>query len=411
MKKITSLILAALLGATCFLFVACQKKQTPPSVIPQENILYDFEDYDRNFSLMRVMTYFGAVKVNTDTQYVRSGKVSALLQPLGYHSTMIGNVFTPTLAPESCLYIPFQSVKYDFDYTDAAHLNQVRMAVYNAEATDKNMYVGLVFERNVQEVCEPTKFTLRPGWNDVLYVVEHDRLVINYDLGMCYGLALSFDRVGSRYLKDAPKIYLDDIRIDTTEAAVTPNDLVELDAGELCDFEKGYQRYAFTSGVYDKARRPDLEIVTATSAGIAAPSGHRILKTTIKPVDAIDGTIYDYVYLRQGIIDKANIGSYAQSAKVCFDVYNADDDILDLSITFVSTRNANSYVVTGHINAAPKQWMTYSIAIEEINRKFDEAFNVANLYSTQPGPIRIAYPEFTGTANKTVYFDNFRIEG
>ena len=408
MKRLGTILLAVALALATFALPAgCKKKESGKgNAAAQENILYDFEDYDRNFQLMRVMSYFGAVNVNEDKTYVRSGERSALLRPLGYHSTMVGNVFTPTLQPESCLYIPLSSEKYAFDYADASKLREVRMAMYNAESEDKNAYVSLIFERNAQEVCEPTRFTLRPGWNDVLYVVEHDRLAVNYDLSVCYGIALSFDRVGSRSIADAPEIYLDDIRLETYDTAVTPDDIVELDENELCDFEKPYQRYAVTSGVYDKAVRPDLEVITAADEGIAATSGHRALKVTLKPVDAIDGTIFDYVYLREGVIRKANISSQPLSARVCVDVYNAGDETLDLAITFVSTRNTNTYAVAGHLYAAPKAWSTYRIALSEI----DNLFEGEKIYSANPGPIRLAWGEFTGENNRIFYVDNFRIE-
>ena len=407
MKKAISLFLICMLSlATIVLPAGCSKKDESggtPSLA--ENMLYDFEDYDRNFQLMKVMSYFGAVNVNRDKTYVRSGEQSALLQPLGYHSTMIGNVFTPTLKPESCLYIPLSSNKYEFDYTDAGKLREIRMAMYNAESTDKNVYVGLIFEYNAQEVCEPTRFTLKPGWNDVMYVVEHDRLAINYDLSTCYGIALSFDRVKTPNLAHAPKIFSAVLRVGTLETAVTPADVVELDENELCDFEKGYQRYAVTSGVYDKAIRPDLEIVTAQN-GVSPTSGHRMLKVTLKPTDAIDGSIFDTIYLREGIVRKANISALPLSAKICIDVYNACDIMLDLPITFVSMRNQNTYAVAGHLYAAPGVWSTFSIEVGEVDRLFEGE----KVYTAYPGPIRIEWGEFTGDENRILYVDNFRIE-
>lgn len=133
MKKIGSVILAGALALTATaMFAACNddgKKQEEQS---QSVLLYDFEDYDRNYSLMRVMSYFGAVNVNRNAQYVKSGEGSALLQPLMWHSTMIGNTYSG-IKPESCLYIPFSSNRYEFDYSDAGKIQTVRFAMYNAE--------------------------------------------------------------------------------------------------------------------------------------------------------------------------------------------------------------------------------------------------------------------------------------
>ena len=75
MKKIISLFLICMLSLAMIVLPAgCSKKdESGKTPAPAENVLYDFEDYDRNFQLMKVMSYFGAVNVNRDKTYVRSG--------------------------------------------------------------------------------------------------------------------------------------------------------------------------------------------------------------------------------------------------------------------------------------------------------------------------------------------------
>lgn len=405
MKRMCMFILALSLAfATAATAIGCNKQKTDVTV--NEVTLYDFEDYDRNFALMRVMAYFGAVNVNRDEKYVKSGKMSALLQPLGYHSTMIGNVFTPTLKPECCLYIPFSSNKYDFDYTDATHLDAVRFSMYNAEETALPVYVSLIFERNAQTVSEPVAFTLKPGWNEVIYRLDHDVLAINHDLSACYGLALGFDRVGSRDLADAPEVYLDDVRLQLADTVVTPKNLIELDENEICDFEKAYQKHTVTSFSFDKAMRPDLEIVTAADYGLTAPSGRKVLRAALKPVDAVDGTIYDQIYLTQALIDAVGFSSLDDDAYFCFEFYNDTELPMDLSVTFLDTKNSG-YKVARHLYANPKQWTPYRIRLADVDALWGNAEE--RTYRDNPGPIRIEWAEFTD-GEHVVYMDNFRIE-
>lgn len=405
MKRIGSVILAGALALTATaMFAACNddgKKQEEQS---QSVLLYDFEDYDRNYSLMRVMSYFGAVNVNRNAQYVKNGEGSALLQPLMWHSTMIGNTYSG-IKPESCLYIPFSSNRYEFDYSDAGKIQTVRFAMYNAEEDALPVYAGLVFDKNVQTVSEPVKFTLKPGWNDVFYTLDHNALAINYDLSGCYGLALSFDRVGSRDLADAPKVYLDDLYLDLTATSVTTTSVITLDENEICDFEKLYQRYTVTSYSFDKALRPDLDIVTAADYGLTAPSGHKVLRAVLKPTDAIDGTIYDQILLTQALIDAVGFDKLPDDAYFCFDFYNDNDVPMDLSVTFLDTKNSG-YKVARHLYANPRQWTAYRIRIADVDALWGED---ENTYRNHPGPIRIEWAEFTD-AERVIYVDNFRIE-
>ena len=355
-------------------------------------LLYDFEDYDRNFQLMRVMSYFGAVKVNTETQYVKNGNVSALLQPLGYHSTMLNN--PRTTSPESCLYVPFTSETYDFDYSDSAKIREIDFSIYNGEEESVSVYVGLIYDKHAQEVSEPIEFVLEPGWNEVTYTLDHNILAINYDLSACYGMALSFDRVGSRELKEAPQLYLDDIWLKLNESAVTPEDVIVLDDNEICDFEKSYQEYVVKSESYDKALRPDLDIVMASDYGLQAISGDKVLRAVLKPTDCIDGTIYDSIYFAQSLMDKIDFSEVSDEDRICFDIYNDSNTTFDFSVQFVAKDNS-TYVK--HLQAKAGEWTTVEIFFKEIN------------FAESVAEIRILWSEFLGS-KKVIYFDDFRIE-
>ena len=358
-------------------------------------LLYDFEDYDRNFQLMKVMSYFGATNVNEDEQYVKNGDTSALLQPLGYHSTMINN--PNWKQPESCLYIPFTSYTYEFDYSDSAKIKEIRFSMYNAEEENVFVYVGLIYDKHAQEVSGTREFVLEPGWNEVVYTLDHNMLAINYDLSACYGLALSFDRVGSRELKDAPKLYLDDIWLKLNDTAVIPENIIVLNDNEICDFEKDYQKYVVQTELYDKAHRPDLDIVSASDYGMKATSGEKILRAVLKPTDCIDGMIYNSIYLTQSLIDNIDFSTLGNDELLCFDIYNASSSNLDLSVTFHNTET-DDYSVK-QLQAKPNRWTKFEISMEELG----------DTYRNNAGEIHIHYSEFYGN-EKIMYLDNFRID-
>lgn len=404
MKRIWIWIMAAF---CCLSFLtACQAAEEPPGEeeeTERDVLLYDFEDYDRNFQLLRVMSYFGAVNVNRETDYVKSGEASALLQPLGYHSTMTGNTFTG-IKPECCLYLPFASETFGFDYTDSGKITEIRFSMYNARETELAVYVGLIYERNATVVSEPAVYTLEPGWNEVFYLPDHNALALDYNLQACYGLALSFDRTGSRELADAPKIYLDDVWLTVDETAVSPQPLVELSENEICDFERLWQKYAVKSSVFDKALRPDVAVVRAADYGLTAPSGQWVLRAELKPTDCIDGTIYDSVYLTQAVIDGANLSGRADGDLLCFEIYNDSEAAIDFSLTFHTTKDSGYSV--SHLYASPGQWTSYRIRMEDIDALWGTG---EKTYRENPGEIHLEWPEFMGE-NRVIYLDDFRIE-
>ena len=366
-------------------------------------LLYDFEAYDRSFQLMRVMSYFGAVNVNRDPQYVKSGTTSALLQPLGYHSTMIGNT-RQGIQPESCLYIPFTSETYGFDYSDSGKIREIRFSLYNVQETQMAVYVGLIYEKNAVTVSEPVRFLLQPGWNDVVYEVDHSVLALNYDLSSCYGMALSFDRVNSREREDAPKLYLDNIRLELGRTAVIPDDLIALEEHELCDFERSYQQYVVKSRSHDKAHRPSLEVVSAGEYGMEAPSGQKILRAVLKPTDGIDGTIYDSIYLTQPVVDRANLKALEDNDRVCFEIYNDSNQPIDIALAFQETAN-NTYR-TKNVKIEPGTWTSCWLTMKEIDALWGTG---EKTYRNNPGEVRLHWSEFTGK-EKVIYLDDFRIE-
>lgn len=368
-----------------------------------EILLYDFEDYERNFQLMRVCGYFGAVNVNLDKQYVKNGNISALLQPLGPHSTAnAGNVLG--VNPKTCLYIPFSSTKYKFDYTDGTKLEEVRFSIYNAETKPINLYVSLIMEKNAQKLSPAETFVLEPGWNEVFYTPDHSVIAINYDLQQCYGIALNSDNVHSRYLKDAPKLYMDDLYITLRKESVEVKNLIDLKENEICDFESDWQKYVLTSMVADDTDAPDLEIVTASDYGLVAPSGNKILRVTMKPTDIITSTVYNGFTFTQALIDAIGLENLSDDRCIAFDVYNASSVPLDFPTIFYNSKETTYKGYNTLVN--PGEWTTSRISLKTLDELFGKGENTYRMY---PSHMVIQWPEFKGE-ERVAYFDNFRIE-
>lgn len=398
MRRLYVCILASVL---CLLSLnGCRTVETSAQLGKNtEVLLYDFEDYDRNFQLMKALAYFGAVNVNKDTQYVKSGNVSALIQPLGPQSTAI-SANGWGLQQNTCLYIPFTAYAYDFDYTDCAKIQNISMHIYNAEETEINMYISLVFNKWADEMSQPVPFTLAPGWNEVNYMPDHTALAINHNLQACYGMGLQFDKVDSRELKDAPKLYLDDISLTITEKAVKPEMVEVLDENGVCDFETISQKYIVKAEVYDKALEPELNIVTAKDYGITAPSGQKVLRAELKPVEFVDTSIYERIVFTEALSEAFDFENAEDGDRFCFDIYNDSDEAMDIAVIF---RLPKATITMGsHLYVNPHQWTSYSIS-------FDNLVDDTNDYRNDSGQIELHYGRFEGK-EKVLYIDNLRIE-
>ena len=398
MTRLYVLILAL---ALCFTSITgCGTKEASAQLGKKtEVLLYDFEDYDRNFQLMKAMAYFGAVNVNKDTEYVKSGKVSALIQPLGAQSTT-QSTNGWGLQQYTCLYIPFMSAHYDFDYTDCAKIQTISMSVYNAEETDINMYISLVFNKWVDELSDPVPFSLAPGWNEVTYMLDHSAVAMNHNLQACHGIGLQFDKVNSRELKDAPKLYMDDIKLNITEKAVEPKKLELLDENGVCDFEAIAQKYVVGYEVHDRIREMDVDIVTAKDYGMTAPSGQKILRAVLKPADYIDGTIYEKIIFKQALMESFDLEHAENTDRICFDFYNGSDVAIDFTVLFKFPKASG--MMGDHLYASPHQWTTFSISLDALRNDTID-------YRTDVGQMEIHFQEFDGE-ERVMYIDNLRIE-
>ena len=120
-------------------FAGCKDNKTEGNEVEDNNpakivTLANFEQFDPDFQLLRLRKGFGAVNVNQDKDYVKSGESSAKLQPLGRYKDKA----------KPFLYFELESELYDYSYADLDYLYSISMWLYNDSEEQKEAEIGIV---------------------------------------------------------------------------------------------------------------------------------------------------------------------------------------------------------------------------------------------------------------------------
>ena len=119
MKKIKILVvllLVVMIGCVALSSCGKIKKESEKSESNDNKnvILADFEEWAPDFQLLKLREEFGAIDVNKDTQYVKSGKQSAKLYVMGWEA-----------GTDPYFFIPTYSELFQFDYTNFNSVDSV----------------------------------------------------------------------------------------------------------------------------------------------------------------------------------------------------------------------------------------------------------------------------------------------
>ena len=221
MKKVVLTLLCICLLAMTGCGEETEKKPTNQDSVKQETdtveegftVLCDFEKWEPDFSLIKLFNDFGKISRNTDSAYVKRGTMSAKLQPIGI----------PNSADKPMFYIPLNSALYDFNYGDVTNYYNFSVSVYNAEEYDVEIGVGLVYEesvpgRSISKMTEAQISVLKPGWNEVEYLLQKypytftNPTISEYSETECKAVYFNFEtvEVEGDSVEDAPVLYMDD---------------------------------------------------------------------------------------------------------------------------------------------------------------------------------------------------------
>lgn len=391
-KRICLTFLSAMF--LCTGLISCggdgDKKPTAKNIV-----LADFERFEPDFQLLRISTYFGAVNVNKDMQYVKSGKTSAKVQPLGRWQT----------ESKPLMYFPLVSSRFEYDYSDFSYYDGVALWIYNAQSENIPVEIGFVEKMiDINEVATISgeTWTLSSGWNRIVYYPDLDSLNLTCDIFNLYGVYLRFPNTPSTELEDAPVFYVDDVILKVAPKKQDIKELVQLEENEILFFDKDWQQNIIISNPAHENAIPEVSVVKASEEGIvSAPNGateNCILKLVTKPCSESGWPsieIPSKVIDKSGVadIERANRGKY----ELCFDVYSKDLDTYlypDFGVSMWSNWHAtNVYVSQG-------EWTTY---------RYNLSLVPTSIYSGFCG-FRVSWPEYASGGERTYYFDNFRIE-
>ncbi len=346
-------------------------------------ILVDFERYAPDFSLIRLGSEFGSVNVNKNPEFVHGGEASAELRPMG-----------SSLGSRPYMSIPLSSTLYEYDYSDISCIEYVRMYLYSGE--ESAVTVGFTAANG--SLTSGHEFELSDGWNEIIYYPDHTVINLSFELDSMAGVYLQFDNAGVDKVADAKAYYLDDVSLMLTDP-VTVEDIIELDEGEVMDFEKAYQKYVISGESTKPKCMPEVSVVRASEYGLTAPSGEHILKVVTKPGDSREAT-WPRVVIPEKIIRRAfsavSEADYA-NYRFAFDTY-----------AFTGTRIWYAeFYGSGGTSRIPEytivekgKWSTYSRPLSTLK----------DVHLNNPGFFKIAVGEYVDAGEQIFFFDNFRLE-
>ena len=436
--KIASFILATVSMLSTFSLFACDK--TKEVQAGENQVLFaDFESWEPDFQLMKVYNEFGRVTRNKDQAFVKSGKYSAKLQPVGGYNKIT----------KPCVVFPFESDLFAFDYVDITNFSQIDCAFYNDSDAEITATIGFAKSCSADGAVlgMGQEFALKPkAWTDVNYKIDCSFLSMLIDVNRVGGLYIQFPDTGVVYPDEAPSIYLDDIVITKAEkkAEVKPDfnlytEGVPYESGykvEVMDFENDYQKYFDLSDINEK--KGTVKVVDEDEVGIMASHGEKMLQ--VKRLNNRDSGDF-HVYIPDMLMRAAGMTTIPvekwKEVYFAFDTYLDYDKVEEEYLRCYKMKEGNSsqaplgfvmfvdgrwqlckygFQDSNGVNVWEKgqplmqsrKWTTWRISLYEL--AYNRRNAVESDYITNPGAFKIYFScRFNGDVYDT-YLDNFRLE-
>lgn len=431
-KRILAFGLSLLMSVSAFgSLVACNEPNGETPKEETEITFANFEQWGPDFQLLRVINNFGKVTRNDDKAFVKEGKYSAKLQP-------VGTYLTPS---DPLLYLPTQSSEFEYNYTDFTNYDRITAYMYNAEEKPLTATIGLV-----SGIASPTVVSTVPGdtvylqpkqWTRIDYWLELDMINLSADVTNIKGVYFQFANAGVLYPQDAPTVYLDEITIGKAEEKHVVNDVITLKENEICDFETGYQKFIMQANRAGSVEETfEMDVVKATDYGFTASSGENVLRILRHPSKASGR---NFLMIPETLMQKAGINKIPEAdykkTYLCFEMRFGKNPTTESFGTQVTTtggkgrmwtrrivRKAGEYMykvngeyidrgVVGQwapwdyaIRPNDSEWVTFKLSLFEI------AKHCGANYVSNPGYFAIIIYNYSGKTDTELFFDNFRLE-
>ena len=437
MKKVIVFILSILMCVSSIGFFGCGKTAN------KDVILANFEQWGPDFQLIRLFNNFGKVTRNSDPQFVNSGKYSAKFQTVGGYVD----------SSNPLIYFTAISDLFEFDYRNFTEYSEISCYVYNATGKTKEVTVGLVTSvasSTSISLAQGQIFVLEPNqWTRIDYWLDIDFLSLFLDLENIEGVYFQFENTGNMYVDDQNVYYLDDLKLVASKSKQTIQDIIEVDSGEVCYFEKSYQNYIVTAEI-PTSESTAISLSTVNTAEYQLPEsfGTKALKCTVHSTldesQSVSKIIFTEKLLSKTLLKTSDADvedlNYLKTTFFAFDVYTTDDYTgyaNQFSVWYttkgyggngsyvwpLATKDMYYGVVNGrevrfergtfdkyapNFKAVKDEVATYKVSLYEL--AYGRAAGSGIDFLKNPGKISIWVQRNTTGRDITYFFDNFRIE-
>lgn len=391
-------------------------------------MFYDFENYERNLAQLRTFGSFGVVSENREIEYVSEGLVSCKLQPLGAKDT----------TSKPYIVFPTYSPIYDYNYTNFNNYRQFTGDFYNAEEKEVKVDIGLATstptylrdEKNQwMETSVSNSVTLKPGWNKIVYTIEHDLLGVAKNLNEIYGIFLAFENAGSRFAKDAVTIYVDNFKLEKLETAHVKAEKFDVKTTEekdgngnvvktiyeVCSFDKAYQQYMVWGEQYRHTYvQPDFEIFNP----MLGDEIGSVMRINTRSVLDLGKSNYPQCFLAGAMVRQHDTAQFLADITAenpeyeyyfCFDAYNNSATSFSFNIYFTDTDRKSS--VSTNFTLVPNEWVKCEVNLgKQTIKDVVDAEGNPKLYLSDVGDVKFTYERYVSEERREFWLDNVRIE-
>jgi len=391
MKKIITFI--AFIALACGFMFGCNPKKdssadSSGTIETPKNyqVINDFENYADCIQPLALLNNFGRADLNTDSRFVKNGKGSLKLIPEGCKSE---GDYAPILKQ------PLKNNITGADFSDVSKLKFISANVYSTADFAIEMTLELQFAGDYRN--NPVKYTLKKGWNTVIYNVDPQIIAISYDVYDCKALLFAFDK---SITEKAPVLYIDDIRATYSKTEFTPIDMTVAD-GEICSFDKIFQQYVLVPNV----RYPEFSPTLSINEDLAyVKSGKSLKVQTVKNDGTFTDTNYGYTGFSLGkkYVNGLGLDKYPQDKYFSFWVYNSGSSTQRLFIQFFNY-SGESYFKKTDIYVPANSWLQVKYKLSDLSN------GTPSLTIANAGEIYINWELNSLHDNRVLYFDEFAI--
>ena len=385
-KKILCMFLSgvAALPLAAFPIVACDGADNGEKTGVLEQIVVNGFETTSDFDSVHIGNRLGKVSKNSESAYVKKGDGSAFLQVEGnfrYSSPY--------------LYQPFKLEKSG-DFRDFSKCVRFSCWAYNADEATRTVEVQLDFSQG--EMGSQVFELAANSWTHVVYNVQRE----NLPMERCEGVYLYFEKNLERF----NEIYLDDLTLYRTDVGYTKSPIT-LDEHEICSFDKFYQHGLLTSAS-DSSEARYLPKMSVTQDYARKEKDFNL--KCIAPAGSLDvdngSQNWPGIDVHSSLVDAVNWELYDDADVFAFDVYVPQENGLNRIWFSLYNSQEIRYFVSDAIMLETGKWQTVSFRVKELNSQTENA----HLYGfSDTSRIVIRWVEFVGE-DKTIYFDNFRME-